>query len=332
LKTFYHAAMAALALASSAQAQDDRALHQYSPLVLLTPAGARTLAMGSTGIGGRDDDVLFFNPAQIVIARGFSASVERYTPWSSGGSMSAVTRFNTGGIAIGARMVDYQTSANVYETTRTAMSQPGVGRASSMEASVGIAQVLKGFRVGGVIKYAENTAPVVRVGAPAVDFGISKDFFGPYTFGLAVQNIGPSMDIACDIATVPAVGRLAACTGPTPPGGFSPGFLRTESRLPLRTTLGVQTQRSVGEFDLVATAAVSALRLGWIGGSGGAELGYSWLEGYGIALRAGARRPLPGEAAMTAGAGFNMDRLSFDYAIESLSGSRFGHRFGLRVR
>jgi hypothetical protein len=106
----------------------------------------------------------------------------------------------------------------------------------------------------------------------------------------------------------------------------------TESRLPYRTTLGVQTQRGVGEFDLVATAAVSALRFGWIGGSGGAELGYSWLDGYSVALRAGARRPLPGEAAFTGGAGFNMDRLSIDYAVEALSGSRFGHRFGLRVR
>ena len=48
--------------------------------------------------------------------------------------------------------------------------------------------------------------------------------------------------------------------------------------------------------------------------------------------RAGVRRPVPGEAPFTAGLGFTMDRLSIDYAVEALSGSRAGHRIGLRIR
>ena len=52
--------------------------------------------------------------------------------------------------------------------------------------------------------------------------------------------------------------------------------------------------------------------------AGGVEVDYSWLSGYNIALRAGARRPLPGEEALTAGAGFTIDRLSIDYALETL--------------
>ena len=331
MKILYGAALAALAHVPALHAQDDGTLHRYSPLILLNPAGARTLALGNTAIAGRDDDVLFFNPAMLVVARGFSASVERYSPWSSGGSISAVTRFNTGGIGIGARMVDYRTTANVFETTRGAQLHAGPSAGSSLEGSVGIGQVLKGFRIGGALKYSENTVPAIRVGAVGVDLGIARDFFGPYTFGLSVQNLGPSMDLPCPFATVSA--GSGDCVTPSGlPGSYDPFFQQTSTQQPFRATLGAQTQRGVGEFDLVATAAAFVLRDGWFGGSGGAELGYSWLEGYSVALRAGARRPLPGEAAFTGGAGFNMDRLSIDYAVEALSGSRFGHRFGLRVR
>jgi len=106
----------------------------------------------------------------------------------------------------------------------------------------------------------------------------------------------------------------------------------TTAQLPLKTTLGAYTARPVGQFDLVATAAVSVLRNGFVTPAGGAELGYSWLDGYSIALRAGGRRPIAGEGGLTAGAGFYVDRLSIDYALETLSRSRVAHRFGLRVR
>jgi hypothetical protein len=80
------------------------------------------------------------------------------------------------------------------------------------------------------------------------------------------------------------------------------------------------------------TADVSALRGGFVAPAGGAEVGYSWLDGYAIALRAGGRRPGAGEGAVTAGAGLSVDRLSVDYALETLSGSRTAHRIGLRIR
>lgn len=329
LKTALLAAVSALTIVADLHAQDVAKLYRYSPLVLLTPAGTRTLAMGGTGIAGRDDDVLFYNPAMLVLARGFSASVQRYSPWSTGGSISSVTRFNTGGIAIGARMVDYRTGLTRFETTRAAQLHDGVAGGSSVEGSVGIGQVLKGFRLGGAVKYSENTTPVIRAGAVGVDLGIARDFFGPYTFGLSVQNIGQSMQVPCSIATT--TGTPGDCT-PSPDPNTDPSLQKTTTQQPFRVTLGAQTQRILGEFDFVGTAAVFTLRSGWLGATGGAELGYGWLEGYSVALRAGARRPLPGESAMTAGAGFNMDRLSIDYAVEALAGSRFGHRFGLRVR
>lgn len=298
----------------------------YAPLILLLPSGPRTLAVGNTGVGGRDDDVIFFNPAQLVIARGFSGSIERYSATSAGGTLSAVTRFNTGGIAIGMQMVDYEAPLATFPPNRGTMLDPGRGNGTSVEAVVGVGQVIKGVRVGLAGKYVEDNAPALRVSRGAVDVGVSKDFFGPYTFALAVQNIGASTTIPCSVVSTPAAGTCVVTPGFPPPPQF------TSVPLPLRTTFGVQTQRPVGQLDLMATASIWMLRADWVGGSGGAELGYSWLDGYSVALRAGARSTMPGEAAFTAGAGFTMDRLSIDYAVEALTGSRWGQRIGLRVR
>src|SRR4051812_1585603 len=162
----------------------------YAPIVLLLPSGPRTLALGNTGVAGRDDDVIFFNPAQIAIARGFSGSVERYSATSAGGALSAVTRFNNGGGAIGMRVVDYQTPIGVYPPDRGTMLDASSGNGTSLEATVGAGQIIKGVRVGVAGKYVEDNAPALRLSRGAVDLGVSKDFFGPYTFALALQNLG----------------------------------------------------------------------------------------------------------------------------------------------
>jgi hypothetical protein len=236
--------------------------------------------------------------------------------------MSAVTRFNNGGIGIGVQMVDYDLPIGLFPADRGTMLGPGQP-ATSLEASVGVAQVVKGVRVGGAAKYVEDNDGTTRVSRAAFDVGLSKDVFRFYTVALAVQNMGASTTIPCSTAThcIPASGL---------PGSVPLEF--TSANLPIRTTLGVAGGRGVGEFDLAGTAAVSLLRTNFVVPAGGAEIGYSWLDGYSLALRAGARRPLPGERALTAGAGFTMDRLSIDYALEALSGSRIGHRLGLRVR
>ena len=138
---------------------------------------------------------------------------------------------------------------------------------NSIEATVGVGQPIKGVRVGVAGKYVEDNAPALRVSRGAVDLGVSKDFFGPYTFALAVQNIGASTSVPC--------ATTRTCT--PPPGNVVPNPT-TPVWLPLRSTFGVQTQRPVGQLDLMATAAVFMLRTDWFGASGGAELGYSWLS------------------------------------------------------
>jgi hypothetical protein len=275
-----------------------RAQRVFGPSVLEQPAGPRTLAMGGVGVTSRDDEVLFFNPAQLVVANGFSASGERYSSDASGSAMSAVTRFNGGGAALGMR------TNNLDARVTTASGSPlGTFTATSLEGSLGFAQVVKGVRVGGALKYAEEDFGSSRVEGGLVDLGVAKQMFGSYTIGAAVQNLGRDMT-----------------DGPT------------TVEMPTTGTIGVSRSAPVGEFDLLGTAAVSWRRGGVVSPAGGLEINYSWLNGYNIAIRAGGRRPLPGEKAITAGAGFTMDRLSIDYAVEAFSCSQLGHRIGLRIR
>jgi hypothetical protein len=337
---FRRAALAAALLApTSGVAQSSKFGQPFAPILLLLPSDPRALAMGNTGVASRDDAVLFFNPAQLAIARGFSGSFEHYSSTAAGGTLSAVTRFSTGGIAVGMRMVDYEMPDEVFPANPGSMLPAGPAFGTSLEASVGLAQVIKGVRIGGAAKYVEDNVPTTRVSRAAFDVGLSKDFFRFYTVGLAVQNIGKSMTIPCSFKAE----SVTDCTvPPSPPGGSSPLF--TTANLPLRTTLGVAAGRPLGELDVVATAAVSMIRTDFVSPSGGVEVGYSWLDGYSVAVRGGARRPFPGETPFTAGAGFTMDRLSIDYAVEALHATQFSnlgaaqttthiaHRIGLRIR
>jgi hypothetical protein len=320
------ALITALLVPSFAVAQDIPG-GPYAPAVLLFPSGPRTLALGNTGVASRDDDVLFFNPAQLAVARGMSASFERYSGSSGGGALSSVTRFNTGGIAVGMRMLNYDAPFGTFPIDRSPAPNAVFSAGTSAEADVGIAQVYKTVRFGGTAKYVEDQLGGERVERAAFDLGLARDFFRFYTVGLSVQNIGRAMKVPC--ALVVETAQDANCTTPS---GAIVSNSTTSVELPLRTTLGASTSRSVGEFDIVATAAVSMLRANYVTPSGGVEAGYSWLDGYTIALRLGGRRPLPGESGLTAGAGFTMDRLSIDYALETLSNSRIGHRIGLRIR
>lgn len=284
------------AMAAGAQTQS------FIPIVLTLPSGPRSLALGNIGVTSRDDEVLFFNPAQLVVASGFSASAERYDDNSNGLAMSAVTRFNGGGVAIGVRTNNIDQPVVIGAGTPLAFQETAVS--TSLEASVGFAQVVKGLRIGAAAKYAEQDLGIERAQQGLLDLGVAKQMFGSYTVGAAVQNLGKDPDLSGPVDVV----------------------------LPRAATLGVSRAGSVGEFDLLGTAAVSWRRDNALYPAGGLEVNYSWLSGYNIAIRAGARRPEPNEKALTGGAGFTMDRLSIDYAFEQLRGKQFGHRIGLRVR
>lgn len=281
-----------------------------APIILRLPASTRALGMGNVAVAGRDDDVLFYDPAQLAIARGTSAQVEWFPDHAHGGTVSSVLRFGNGGLAVGASAVDYQIP-DVVAPDRAAFTTSGFDM-TSLVGSIGIGQTFKGFRVGAAAKYAEESSALSRFAYTAADVGIARDVARFVTVGLSVQNLGSSSGVDDIIAPDATLGRV---------------------ELPLRGTLGAALSTEAGPFDLVATAAGMYGRdEGHVRAAGGAELGWSWLSGYEIALRAGARDPEPGERAFTAGAGFTRDRISVDYALETLAGSRVAHRVGVRVR
>src|SRR5262245_62560653 len=113
-RTIRAAVLSSLLLPSFAVAQD----HAYPGLVLRLPSSARTLAMGNVGVVGRDDDVLFYNPAQLVTARGTSVSAERFSRFARSGTLSSVMRINNGGIRIGATAINFRSASPVFPIDR----------------------------------------------------------------------------------------------------------------------------------------------------------------------------------------------------------------------
>src|SRR5438067_4813541 len=121
----------AAALAVPAFGPSTLAAQQMAPVILRLPSGTRTLAFGNTGVASRDDEVIFFNPAQLVVANGFSVSGEYLASTAGTGALSAVTRFNGGGIGLGMRMANYELPSGKFPATRRTMLDAGDAAAAS---------------------------------------------------------------------------------------------------------------------------------------------------------------------------------------------------------
>ena len=284
----------------------DGAMAQCLNPTLPTSASTRALAMGDANTAGRDDDVLFYGPAQLAIARGTSIAAGRYESHLSSVTAASTARIATGGVGVGAQMI----------TGRNAASCAAPENVARSAIAAGVAQTYKRFRVGATGKYVSRQLGDDRASHLLADVGVARDVSvrDNVSLGvaLAVQNIGAS---AADGAWLQA---------------------------PLRAALGFSTGAPVKAFDL-ALAAQLALEQN-DGGSifshgrglagGGVEVSYNWLDGYNVSLRAGARTPPPlsDVRSFTAGAGVVLDRLAFDYAVEALVGARFAHRLGVRLR
>lgn len=276
------------------------------PLVLRVPASTRVLALGNSGVAGRDDDVIFYNPAQLTTIRGWSLSAQRYAPGNTAGALSTIIAFAGGGLGVGVQWLGLSTEAAASPLTTSSLDSTGTRTASSAAATVGYGQSRFGMRFGVAAKIAQESAPLTRSTNGYFDIGLEKDFFRFLGVGLAVQNI---------------------------PGFGVRGF--DEARI----TLGAMGEAPlvfvmpVSPFiDAALAGQVSVTRDGWVKPSGGAEIGVNWIQGYFVTLRAGGRRPEAGEKPFTAGASFNADRIRIDYALETRIGNELSHRVGVRVR
>jgi hypothetical protein len=274
------------------------------PLVLRLPASARLLALANVGVAGRDDDVLFYNPAQLTIVRGATISAQRYAPGNASGALSTVFPFAGGGIGIGAQWLGFSTDAPSFPYAASTLHTTGASMASSAAATMGFGRAFKRTRFGLAAKVAQESAPQARSTSGFVDIGVERDFRQFFGVGVAVQNIGFEGE------------ELTRLT------------VGTHAEAPLVVPL-----KSANPFvDVGLAAQVSVREDGWVKPAGGAELGFAWIQGYSLTFRAGWRRPEPGERPFTAGLGLNADRVRVDYALETRNGSSVAHRAGVRVR
>ena len=82
-----------------------------------------------------------------------------------------------------------------------------------------------------------------------------------------------------------------------------------------------------------AVTQVLARRHGFVAPGGGVDVGYSWIEGYAVNARVGARRPdTKDERPVSVGAALNADRLNVEYALGFVAGNQQIHRVTLRWR
>lgn len=284
------------------------------PLVLHVPATARTAALGNAWVAGRDQDVIFHNPAQLIGARPeFALSIMRLGPAStmlSTGSVYAAGKWSLT-FGWGVQMLGFNgDAATAYPYSPDLLLAEGARSGSSTLVAAGAAILIKKFRIGVTGKYVSDLAaasghtPLAAANHHAVlmDIGIARNLFRGAA-AVAVQNIGrESRDNGDALA------------------------------IPLQVALGWSGTRQAGPLDFGLFTQLTA-RKHWTAPAAGLEIGYSWLEGYTVTVRAGARRPETGaERPFALGAAFTRDRLTVEYGVRFFDDGRASNGVTLRWR
>jgi len=303
-------AVAATAVTSIARAQaptsarDQR--ERYAPLVLKLPATARVLALGGARVALRDVDAVFGNPALVGTGTGLAFGVERYESGATAGQFASSSTIGPLGVGVGAQMLDAGPRYGAFPATSEVLTRERAGGTTSLAASVAASLTWKQIRWGVAATYVEERVTDDRAGGVGFDIGASKSLsLLNSTVGVAVQHLGPRLEVA---------GRREA--------------------LPAQLALGIATApKGLGKWvDVGGTAELDVRRDGKVFPRGGVELSYSPIEGVTFTGRAGVRRPqLREERPVTAGGGFTVDRFTLDYGWETLREGA-GHRLTIRLR
>ena len=283
-----------------------------APLVLTMPSSARVTALGGAWVAGRDQDVIFSNPAQLVGVRtDFSVSVARLGEQAQ---MASLTSAYTGGklsftLGWGVQVVNFRAidggvppfSTDIFRREETLLHLRPTTDAQSLVGTVGAAVLYKGFRIGAAGKYAaDRTASNHH--ALLADFGVARNLWGG-AVAVAVQNLGNS--------TLPDLGA---------------------AKLPRQVAAGFSKTRTAGPLDLGVFTQVSH-RSGWNSAAAGLEAAYSWIEGLSVTGRVGVRRPeTKDEKPVSLGGAFTADRLTLEYALQMLDNSKRTHLVTIRWR
>jgi hypothetical protein len=285
------------------------------PLVLHFPTSARTAALADAWVAGRDLDVIFRNPAQIIGTRStLDVTFMRLGPGSkmlsSGAIYAAGPRSLTFGW--GAQVLGFSAPATAsYPYDPDITLGPGSRNGTSLLLTLGGALVIKGFRVGAAAKYVSDevvTSPAVlnpvRVSQHRIlaDVGVARNLFGGAA-AIAFQNLGSHT---------------------RKDGLYLP--------VPRQIAVGYSQTRIAGPIDLGMFSQVT-VRKGWTSPALGIEAGYGWIEGLNVTLRAGVRRPeTDREKPYSFGAALTFDHLVTEYAIRFFDGGKAAHGVTLRWR
>jgi hypothetical protein len=305
----------ALAVAAGAAVPAYAQAPPTGPLVLHVPTSARTAALADAWVAGRDLDVIFRNPAQIIGTRStLDLSVARLGPaskmLSSGAIYAAGPRSLT--IGWGVQVVGFAAPpAASYPFDPDLTLEPGTRNGTSLLVTLGGAFVIKGFRVGAAGKYVSDIVSIspavlnpVRVNQHRflADVGVARNLLGGAA-AIAVQNLGSHT---------------------RKEGLYLP--------VPRQIAVGWSSTRIAGPIDLGLFSQVT-VRKGWTSPALGVEAGYGWIEGLNVTLRAGVRRPeTDREKPFSLGAAFTFDHLVTEYAVRFFDGGKAAHGVTLRWR
>lgn len=286
-----------------------------APLIMHLPSSARTAALGNAWVAGRDAEVIFYNPAQLIgTGRDFAVSISR--PGRAGTALSAASAYAAGKLSLtlgwGVHMVGFNADPlTPYPYASDVLLTRGSADGQSLLLSFGGAIAYKGLRIGGAGKYVSDRASTPSGDATPlsiaqhnwlVDIGVARNLFGGVA-AFSVQNIG----------------RTAT---------LDPSVLKT----PQQFLAGYSIGKPAGPLDISLYGQVT-MRTGWTAPAGGVEIGYSWIEGYSVTVRAGARRPETDvEKPISLGAAFTADRLTVEYGVQFIDGGRANHGVTVRWR
>jgi len=296
-------AVAALAGALHAQAPAD------GPLVLLVPVSARATALGNASV--RDDYSIFYNPARIAATNGIGVALARYGGNGTFGALASGVNVGPLNWGWGVEVLQFHArNSSAYPYAPAELVADGTRLAMSLAAVIGAEYTLKGFNIGVDAKFAEEHADAVQLPQSAL-LG-----FSPIQRNLLLADAGTTHALLG--GTAEFVVQNIGDRGSYP--------------VPMTEKLGYTRSLNLKQIDLAFAGEVLD-RQGWIGGGGGAELGYGWIEGFSAVLRAGARRPeTAGQRPVAVGGTLNADRLQLDYALEFFEGNRYAHHLTVRWR
>lgn len=302
------AALFALALPALSFAQAP----PTAPLVLTQSPSARVTALGGAWVAGRDQDVIFHNPAQLIGSRSdFAVSMVRLGEGAQMASMQGA--YAAGKLSFtlgwGVQVINFRAingtvppfTTDTFRREEILLYPRPTGDAQSAVATVGAAVLYKGFRIGAAGKYAaDRTSSNHR--AFLADFGVARNLLGG-AIALAAQNIGKS--------TLPGL---------------------SSAKLPRQVALGYSKTQIAGPLDIGVFTQVSH-RSGWNSAAAGFEAGYSWIEGMSVTGRVGVRRPeTKSEKPISVGGAFTADRLTLEYALQMFDNSKRSHVVTIRWR